>query len=154
MGNRTRPIIHEDHQTLQRRQGKERDAERKRRLQMLVLFSSEQAPTRKAVAEHLGVNRETITRWLESYEQGGIERLLKNEPRGRKPGQRLLPPPVFKAVERRLNSTRGFGGYVELQQWLNSEYGLEVNYKSLHGLVHYRLKAKLKVPRPEHPKKR
>jgi transposase len=153
MANRTRPVITEDLQGLNQRLRKERDPERKRRLQMLALFKSDSPPTRKQVAEHLAVSRNTIARWLSWYESGGIDRLLTNQQAGRKPGQRLLPQPVLSAVERRLNDHRGFGSYLEVQQWLASEFGLEVNYKSLHGLLRYRLQAKLKAPRPEHPKK-
>ena len=153
MSNRTRPIIQEDYQTLQELHRKERDADNKQRLQMLVLFRSQQAPRRIDVATQLGVHRQTITCWLSLYEQGGIEDLLQHHPPGRKPGQRLLPQAVFDALKRRLDSPEGFASYLELQQWLHTEYGLAVNYKSLHALVRYRLKAKLKVPRPEHPKK-
>jgi hypothetical protein len=52
-----------------------------------------------------------------------------------------------------LATPSGFASYVALQQWLREEYGLEVSYKTLHGIVRYQLKAKLKRPRPRHAKK-
>jgi transposase len=145
MARRGRPTIDEDHQSLQQRLRQERDPERKRRLHMLVLFSSENPPTRQQVAEHLAVTRATIARWLSCYADGGIERLLRDQPRGPKPGQRLLPEEVLAAIEHRLHNGNNFSSYIELQSWLESEYGLQVNYKSLYGLVRYRLKARLKV---------
>lgn len=154
MAYRGRPTINEDRATLQKRMRSERNAERKRRVQMLVLFQQEHPPTRQQVAEHLGVDRKAIRRWLTRYANGGIEAMLTDQKRGAKPGQRLLPEPVLAAVSQRLNTEQGFGSYGELQQWIATEFGHEVNYKSLHGLVRYRLKAKLKVPRPEHPKKK
>jgi hypothetical protein len=42
---------------------------------------------------------------------------------------------------------------VAIQQWLREVFSLEVPYKTLHGIVHYQLKAKLKRPRPSYAKK-
>jgi transposase len=154
MAYRGRPIISEDRATLQKLMRAERNADRKRRLQMLVLFQQEQPPTRQQVAEHLGVERKAIRHWLTRYEHGGIDAMLTDAKRGRKAGQRLLPALVLEQLQRRLNTEQGFASYIEVQQWLSEEFGHEVNYKSLHGLVRYRLKAKLKAPRPEHPQKK
>lgn len=33
--------------------------------------------------------------------------------------------------------------------WLHAELGINVNYDVVHNLVRYKLKAKLKVPRPK-----
>ena len=148
-----RPTIIEDLATLQQRMRCERNADRKRRLHMLVLFAQDNPPTRQQVAEHLGVERKAIRRWLARYQRGGIEALLSDETPGRKPGQRLLPSAVLERLQERLNTDDGFASYVEAQQWLATEFDEHVNYTSLHGLIRYRLKAKLKAPRPEHPKK-
>lgn len=153
MSNRPRAIITDDHQSLVQRLGKERDPERKRRLQMLVLLSKQEPMSRTQVAEHLAVNRNTITRWLSWYADGGIDRLLSNQPRGPKTGQRLLSQEVLRAVVERLHDGCGFSSYNELQQWLATDFGVERTYHSLYALVRFRLKATLKVPRPEHPKK-
>ena len=75
------------------------------------------------------------------------------EQRGPKPGQRTVPAPVLAAIEERLDEPEGFSGYDHLQQWILEEFGLAVPYKSVYNLVRYHLGAKLKVPRPEHPKK-
>src|SRR4051812_17831911 len=104
MVRRGRPTIGEDHHILQQRLRQERDPERKRRLHMLVLFTSENPPTRQQVAEHLAVTRATIARWLTCYSSGGISGLLTDQPRGPKPGQRLLPQEVLTAIEHRLSN--------------------------------------------------
>lgn len=153
MAYRKRPIINEDLKTLQQLMRAERHADRKRRLQMLVLFAQETPPSRQQVAEHLGVERKAIRRWLARYHIGGIDALLTDAKAGRKPGQRLLPQPVLEQLQQRLNTDEGFASYLEVQQWLATEFGEDVKYTSLHGLIRYRLKAKLKAPRPEHPKK-
>lgn len=143
MARRARPTIREDHHLLQQLLRRERDSDRKRRLHMLVLFSSAMPPTRKQVAAHLAVSRDTITRWLAAYDAGGIEQLLTNRKSGAKPGQRLLPQDAFAALEHRLRNEGGFNNYVELKQWLEKEFGLHINYKSLYDLVRYRLKINL-----------
>ena len=64
-----------------------------------------------------------------------------------------LPPAVFEQLKIRLATPTGFASYLDVQQWLREEFGLDVPYKTLHGIVHYQLKAKLKRPRPSHAKK-
>lgn len=34
-------------------------------------------------------------------------------------------------------------------EWLKTEYSLELTYPTVYAWVHYRLQAKLKVPRPQ-----
>jgi hypothetical protein len=60
---------------------------------------------------------------------------------------------VCAHLQARLATTRGFASYVELQQWLREDFGLEVPYPTLHGLVRYHLQARLTRPRPSQAKK-
>ncbi|WP_442938170.1 winged helix-turn-helix domain-containing protein [Nostoc sp.] len=59
---------------------------------------------------------------------------------------------------RKCRRTRGvgtsteFAGYKEIQNWLGSVLGIEAEYATVHHLVRYQLKAKLKVPRPRNRK--
>lgn len=153
MSYRPLPEINEAAGELERRLRAERDAERKVRLQLLVLIERGEVASQAEAAEHLARHRNTISDWLRRYRRGGIEALLAIGEPGKPPGQRALPEPVFEALQRRLDQEQGFGGYDEIQAWLLEEFGLEVPYQSVYTLVHYRLKAKLKRPRPEHPKK-
>ena len=91
-------------------------AERKRRLHMLLLFKEDPTRTREAVAQHLAVHRNTIGRWLRRYARGGLEALLSIERRGPKPGQRTVPRPVYVAIQKRLRQPEGFADYKALQQ--------------------------------------
>lgn len=147
------PSIAESADDLRRQLHAERDPERKRRLHALVLMATGQAGTRAQVAEHLAVHRNTVTRWIERYRRGGLTGLLNVSKRGPAFGQRTVPAAVLTALQARLGQPSGFGGYDEVQRWLRDAYAVEVPYKSVYTLVRYRLKAKLKVPRPEHPKK-
>jgi hypothetical protein len=79
--------------------------------------------------------------------------LLTYNKAGAPKGQKTLPPAVFEQLKTRLATPMGFASYLAVQQWLREEFGLEVPYKTLHGIVHDQLKAKLKRPRPRHAKK-
>ena len=153
MAYATLPEITEDTADLHQQLRAERDPERKRRLHALVLLATGQATTRYEVADHLAVHRHTVARWLRRYDDGGLDALLTRAKPGPAPGQRTLPEPVLDALRARLNDPAGFKGYDAVQAWLRDEHGLEIPYKTVYTLVRYRLKAKLKAPRPEHPKK-
>jgi hypothetical protein len=65
-----------------------------------------------------------------------------------------LPPAVLASVEQALHRPEGFASYEALRQWIAQAHGVQVNYKTLYTMVRTRFKAKLKVPRPSHTKKR
>ena len=147
------PVIAETSDDLRARLRAELDPERKRRLHALALLASGEATTRRQVADHLAVHRNTVAAWLDRYRRGGLAALLTPSKRGPAPGQRTVPAPVLDALQARLVDGVGFRGYDEVRDWLRDECGLDVPYKSVYTPVRYRLGAKLKVPRPEHPKK-
>lgn len=122
-------------------------ASAKERLQMLYWLKSEQVDSRQALAQRLGRDKATITRWLSKYKAGGLAGLLEVK---HAPGQApMISGEVLERLKQRLQEPQGFHSYGQIQQWLATEFGLCVKYKTVHQLVHYRLKAKLKVPRPQ-----
>ena len=147
------PTITEDLDLLQTRLRSERDPQLRPRLHLLVLLKSGQVTTRRQAAAHLAVHRNTITGWLRQYRHGGLAALLTYKEPGAPSGQKTLPPAVFAQLQARLATTTGFASYVEIQRWLREEFALAVPYQTLHGIVRYQLKAKLKRPRPSHAKK-
>ena len=147
------PAITEDLDTLQARLRSERDPQLRPRVHLLVLLKSGQVSTRRQAAAHLAVHRNTVALWLRTYRDGGLTALLTYKEPGAPAGQKSLPAAVFEHLQTRLATARGFASYIEIQQWLREAFGLEVPYKTLHGIVHYQLKAKLKRPRPSHAKK-
>lgn len=154
MSYRPLPEITESEQELDARLRAERDPNRKIRLHLLLLIQRGQVQSQAEAAAHLARHRNTISDWLCRYREGGLKALLTLGRRGKPPGQRTLAEPVLAALCERLDDERGFRGYDEVQQWLLQEYGLRVPYQSVYTLVRYRLGAKLKTPRPEHPKKK
>ncbi|MGL5795504.1 MAG: helix-turn-helix domain-containing protein [Waterburya sp.] len=124
----------------------QKTASDKERIQLLYLLKSEQAKTIIMAASLLGRHRITIQKWLSRYRKGGIENLLTHKPRtGRK---QSIPLWAQEALEKRLRQEQGFQSYTEICQWLSNQLGIESNYKTVHKLVHYRLGASPKVPRP------
>ena len=146
------PVVTEALDELEARMKRERGGQRRLRLHLLVLIASGRIQERQEAAAHLGVHRNTIGRWLQSYEAGGLETLLELQKVGAKPEQKTLPPAVWAALQERL-AEEGFDGYLAVQRWLAEEYALEVCYPTVHKLVRYRLGAKLKRARPRHAKK-
>jgi transposase len=147
------PPITEDLETLQERLRHERAPKRKPRLHLLVLLKLGHVTSRGQAAAHLALHRNTVAAWLRRYRAGGLEALLTYKEAGAPAGQKALPPAVFEPLKARLATPTGFASYLDVQRWLREEFALEVPYKTLHGIVHYQLKAKLKRPRPSHAKK-
>ena len=147
------PPIPEDLHTLSARLRQERDPQCRPRLHLLVLLKSGQVTTRGQAATHLAVHRNTITNWLQRYRDGGLAGLLTYKEPGAPAGPKTLPSAVFEQLKARLTTPTGFASYRDIQHWLRDEFALEVPYKTLHGIVRYQLKAKLKRPRPRHAKK-
>lgn len=131
----------------------ERDAQIQRRFHMLLLLKTGEAESRSAAARHLGVHRNTIADWLELYEEGGLDQIQEIGEPGPDPGQQSIPPTVFEKLKERLSEPEGFGSYKDVQQWLDEEHGVDLPYSTVHRIVRYELEAKLKTPRPSHPKK-
>jgi hypothetical protein len=64
-----------------------------------------------------------------------------------------LSPVVMEALKERLRDPVGLAHYGEIHQWVEQEHGQRIKYRTLHRIVHDRLKARPKVPRPSHVKK-
>ncbi len=149
--NRTMPIIHEAADDLKARLQQERDPRKRQRLHLLYLLASGQARRRAQAAQLLGVERNTIGRWLTRYAQGGLETLLDIYiPTGKTPA---LTPAQLAQLQQRLAQPEGFAAYGEIQQWIATTLGVQMGYHAVHTLVHDQLRARPKVARPSHEKK-
>lgn len=144
--------ISESVETLKELLTQPKNAKAQQRVQVLYWLKTQQAETVKHLATLSGRHRVTISRWLSQYRRGGLRELLevKISP-GRK---RAIPQQVEAKLQEELLDPQGFSSYKEIQVWLRAIYALEVGYTVVHKLVRYRLKAKLKVPRPVHAKQK
>lgn len=146
------PVIHESADELKQRLKQEVHPGRQQRLHMLFLFASGQAQYRQQVATLLGLDRNTIGQWLDRYASGGLPALLAvYVPAGKRSP---LTPDQLAQLQHVLAQPNGFGSYGEIQQWIATTLGIPLSYNAVHKLVRYKLRAKLKVPRPTHIKKR
>ncbi len=150
--NKTVPPIHESAEVLKDLFTRERRREKQQRLHALYLLASGQARSRITVASLLGVSRGTVGRWLTTYAAGGLPALLDIYiPAGKAPA---LSPPQLAQLQAALDRPEGFASYGAVQRWIADELGIQMRYHAVHKLVRYTLRAKLKVPRPVHIKKR
>ena len=149
--NKTLPPIHESTDELKQRLHHEHDQRKRQRLHALYLLASGQATSRSAVAALLGLDRNTIGRWLTQYRDGGLPALLAvYVPAGKPPA---LTPPQLAHLRQRLEQPDGFASYGEIQQWIATTLGVQMGYHAVHTLVHDKLRARPKVARPSHEKK-
>lgn len=120
------------------------------RIQTLYWLKTHQVESTQAIASLIGKHRTTVSRWLSKYRQGGINALLaKGKSSGR---NKSLSPQLEKQLIEELKHEEGFSSYKEVQRWLMVVHDVEMSYTGVHKMVRYRLKGKLKVPRPVHTK--
>ncbi len=150
--NKVVPIIHESADELKQRLAQERHSTKRQRLHALYLLASGQARFRNEVAHLLGVDRNTVGRWLDQYAQGGLPALLTLYVPPGKP--KPLTPEQLGQLRQRLEDPQGFAAYDEARQWIQDTFGVALTYNATHKLLRYQLGAKLKVARPAHIKKR
>lgn len=56
-------------------------------------------------------------------------------------------------LRERLSHPAGFGSYLEVRDWIAERFRKSLGYSTVHQLVRYRLRSKLKVPRKIHERK-
>lgn len=123
----------------------------KERLQILYWLKQENPPTIGAIAQGIGKHRNTVQTWLLKYREGGIEAMLEVK---KAPGrERIIPKWAEASLAKRLGDpNHGFASYGAVQQWLAETLGVEAEYHAVYQMTRYRLKAKLKVARPQNSK--
>ncbi len=146
-------IVAEPEATLRERLAATRDAVLRDRLHFLLLAQAGAVASIQQAADRLLRHRNTVSRWAADYRTGGLDALLDIGTAGKPPGQRTIPHDAFEALKARLDGDTGFASYVEVEHWLRDEHAVDVCYSTVHQIVRYELGAKLKAPRPSHPKK-
>jgi putative transposase len=146
-------VIQETPSELKKLQTQQKELSKFRKMQGLYLLKTGEVKTVTHLADYLGVHRVTIQKWLKSYRQQGVSGLLSEpEDQGGRPKQ--LEDSAIAHLQQRLSQKeKGFRSYGEIQKWLEDNYQILLNYKTLYHLVRYKLKAKLKVPRRSAAKK-
>ena len=150
------PAVRESAADLSEMRRAERDERRRERLHALWLVVSAEATSRTDLARRLGRNRETVSRWLEAYAQGGLAALLR--PAGRpgpaSRGGTTLAVAAQEAIRARLAQPQGERGYRSLWRWARTEHGVVLGYSRFYRWVRGQLGATLKVARKSHGQKK
>lgn len=138
--------ITEEAETLKKLLVQQKDKRSFERVQALYLLKSRQVETVEHLALIIGRSRRTIQRWLSQYRSGGLAKMLEV---GKSPGKEpLIPEWAVEHLKVELSDPEGFSSYKEVKIWLEALLEIKVKYDVVHHLVHDKLKAKLKVPRP------
>jgi transposase len=145
-------VIEEDPKELKELEKYHRYSHLFQRLRMLRLLKSEECSNLGEVAqEALGYSwRRQCQRWLQSYQKGGIEELLKSRvhERGR---QELVTPEAFEDLEEAMK--RGeIATISQADEFLGERHGIEYSHPDGVGQLLRRRKVKLKTGRPRHEK--
>ena len=115
----TRPFqveISESREELEKALKQVTTASSKERLQMLYLLKSGQVASRQRLAELIGRDQATITRWLRKYKDGGLKGLLEVKSA---PGRvAIVSGSALERLKQRLQEPQGFHSYGQIQQWL------------------------------------
>ena len=142
--------IVESEATLKKLLTQQKSAKTVERVQVLYWLKTNQANSVGHLAAMLGRHRTTVSRWLSKYRREGLKALLTIES---SPGRSaIIPPLAIALLKQELADPEGFSSYGEIQTWLETVCEVKASYKVVHDTVRYRLKAKLKVPRPVHIK--
>jgi transposase len=121
---------------------KEKDATRHEKLQVLYWLKTKTVETVLSFAVRLGKHRTPIQRWLSSYREGGIEKLLFQKPRSGRP--RIMNPETVERLSNQLPEAEGFSSYKEVHQWLTSCCEVKMAYRTVHHWARYRRWRKIK----------
>lgn len=118
-------------------------------LQMLVLLKQQGDLSKDKLSLLLGSSDKSISIWRKQYLAGGIAGLLVDNRGGKKPGK--ITDAVHKKLSERLHDPRqGFRSFIEIQQWLLTEFDTEMEYHAVNKYVKRKFGARLKVSRKSH----
>jgi transposase len=146
------PTITESADALHQRMKQEKDPKKRQRMQALYVAASGHARHRQDIATLLGVHRHSVAAWFDAYAEGGIDQMLHYEV-PRPPLRQRITATALTALQEALQDPHGFAGYTHIRTWLAEQYQVHLSYSGVYALVHTKLGAKLKRPRPSHAKK-
>lgn len=122
------------------------------RAKALLLIKQGKVVYTYQLAKKLKRERKTIYNWLKLYEQEGIDSYLKVKSRGSR--REEIPKEVKQALSEQLsNPSTTITSYVELLNWVESHFGILLNYKTLYSHCKTHHQSVLKVARKSHHKK-
>ncbi|MDQ3140846.1 MAG: helix-turn-helix domain-containing protein [Bacteroidota bacterium] len=114
--------------------------------------SGETGISKRELADLVGVNHNSVQTWRKVYHNGGIEALTTHNKIGFKPS--VFTQAEHNRIEQKLNDPKnGLRGYVELLEWVESEFKKQVKYNTLLKYSIKNFGSKVKVARKSHVNK-
>jgi transposase len=143
-------VIEEDPQQLKELEKYHRYSHLFQRVRMLWLLKSEECRNLGEAAQALGYSWRQCQRWFKSYQEGGIEELLKSRV-GERGRQELVTPEAFEDLEEAMK--RGeIATISQADEFLRERHGIHYAHPDGVGQLLRRRKVKLKTGRPRHEK--
>ena len=97
-------------------------------------------------------NRDSIRNWKNIYRDGGIEGLLREDRGGKRFG--ALDEQQKVKLHKKLSENKGgFTSYKQAADWINTTFGVEMNYHAVNMYLKRNFGTKLKVGRKTHVNK-
>jgi transposase len=93
--------------------------------------------SKRAVADIVGVNQNSVQTWRTLYASGGIDAIMNYQ----------------KREEKLKDPKNGLRGFTELQNWVEQEFNKTILYNTLFKYSQRHFGAKVKVARKSHVKK-
>ena len=95
----------------------------------IEIKKSDNSLSKRALAELVGVNHNSIQSWRSIYLSGGITLLMSHKKKGYKPS--LITTEEHKAIHCKLQDPQnGLRGYTELMKWIEQELGKNIKYNT------------------------
>lgn len=124
------------------------------RIKVLIEFKKNESTglSKRAVADIVGVNHNSVQTWRTAYAKGGIEAILKHERKEGRPS--AITAEEHDLIEKKLNDPKnGLRGYVELLSWVEAAFKKTIKYNTLLKYSVRNFGSKIKVARKSHIKK-
>ncbi len=125
------------------------------RIRVLIEFKKNERTgiSKRAVADAIGVNHNSVQTWRTLYEKGGIDAVLHYEKHAGRPSD--ITPEEHKQIEKKLHDPKnGLRGYVELLEWMEAEFKKPFKYNTVLKYSYRHFQSKIKVARKSHVKKK
>lgn len=123
----------------------------KPRIKMLLAIISGITSTNE-LAHKTKSNRDSIRKWKNTYRSKGLEGLLAEGRGGNRPG--ALNNEQKGELEKKLSNPKGgFTSYKQAADWINTTFGVDMNYHAVNMYLKRNFGTKLKVGRKTHVNK-
>ena len=120
----------------------------KPRIKMLLAIVNGIVSTNE-LAHKTKSNRDSVRKWKNTYRSKGLEGLLAEGRGGNRPG--TLNDEQRGELEKKLSNPKGgFTSYKQATEWINTTFGVEMNYNAVNMYLKRNFGTKLKVGRKTH----